>query len=89
MDSTVGISRECLNEGIFYLPQQIPCILVNLSERKYQQSIAVGNGVQLLTIQNSESDRYRNEVYTKKRLKVMTTPRVHRIIRDPEGPTGA
>lgn len=43
-------------------PQQIPCILVNFSDRKYQHRIAVGNGVQLLTIQDSESERYRNEV---------------------------
>jgi hypothetical protein len=62
IDSTILVSLHHIELEGADLPQQIPCILVNFSERKNQHSIAVGNGVQLLTIQNSEIVRYRNEV---------------------------
>jgi hypothetical protein len=54
IDNTIPISLRPIELEGADLPQQIPCILVNFSERKNQHSIAVGKGVQLLTIQNSE-----------------------------------
>jgi hypothetical protein len=69
IDNTILISLHATDLKVTDSQQQIPCILVNFSDRKNQHRIAVGKGVQLLTIQNSEIVRYRNEVYTKNRLK--------------------
>jgi len=62
IDITILVSLHPTELALADLPQQIPCILVNFSDRKNQHRIAVGKGVQLLTIQNSEIVRYRNEV---------------------------